>query len=354
MYNAASPKTLQLCLETSPRTEVDNDHPNMLEDNPRPQNLTVVHVSRLDGAGKSRSSRILSSASIFGWILLLGLTVAMIILKCYISVAFLLIMPATGVSIYITRGGDKPTLRVTCGSNYNRLVVAALHMNETDWLAFYGETTLVNALLNRPLRVKRFSRANRWVFSISLRILVLGQWSLAIGAASTQSWDAYIITFWILLCILSNLFVFSTHRCCGNWLEKSAGFRLKRIEAKLSSRRALLNTLVALNPDTVPYDPTTMQDIHDGPFPSSLTWMDPILKTCAQRTMWEEATWMAMTTKRDEKKHANKDGDSNKSGTEKPSWSENYIQHYWCKYIPEGIIMADKIKKAGHLTGRFV
>ncbi|KAI1206348.1 uncharacterized protein F4807DRAFT_439762 [Annulohypoxylon truncatum] len=354
MYNAASPETLRLCLDSAPRTLVVNDHQNMLDNHPRPQNLTVVHVSGLDSAGGSRSSWTLLGASTIGWILLLGLIVTTIALKCYISAAFLLVIPATGTIVYITRGGDPPTLRVTRGSNYNRLVIAALHMNETDWLAFYGEATIVNALLNLPLRMKRFSRANHWVFGVSLRLLVLGQWALAIGAASTQSWDAYIITFWIVLCIFSNIFVFSTHRCCGDWLRKSAGFRLIRIETKLSSRRALLNTLVALNPDTIPYDSVTMQDKQDGPFPSSLLWMDPILKNCAERAIWEEATWMAMTTKPDSKEHANKDENSNKDETEKPDWSKNYMQYYWCKFIPEGILMADKIRKAGNLSGRFV
>ncbi|KAI2472374.1 hypothetical protein F4781DRAFT_360284 [Annulohypoxylon bovei var. microspora] len=354
MYNAASPETLRLCLATAPRTRIVNDHPNMQEDHPRPQNLTVVHVSRLQGARKSRSSRILFGASTVGWILLLGLIVTTSILKCYISVVFLLIIPATGIVIYITRGGDTPTLRVRCGSDYNRLVVAALHMNETDWFAFYGEATIVNALLNWPLRVKRFSRANHWVFSIALRFLVLGQWTLAIGAASTQSWDAYIITFWIVLCIFSNIFVFSTHRCCSDWLEQSAGFRLNRIETKLSSRRALLNTLVALNPDTFSYDPVTRQERQDSPFPSSFAWIDPILKNCAERDKWEEATWVAMTTKHAGKDHTKKDGNSNKGGTEMPSWSKGYMQHYWCKFIPEGIATAEKIKKLGHLSGRFV
>ncbi|KAI1100208.1 hypothetical protein F4804DRAFT_319653 [Jackrogersella minutella] len=354
MYNAASPETLRLCLDTAPRTFIVNDHRNMLQDNPRPQNLTVVHVSRLANAGKPRSSWILLGASTVGWVLLLGLIIAMIILQCYVSAAFLLVIPATGFVIYITRGGDPPTLWVTSGSNYNRLVVAALHMNETDWLAFYGETTIVNALLNRPLRMKRFSKANHWVFSVALRLLILGQWVLAIGAASDQSWDAYIISFWIVLCIFSNIFVFSTHRCCKDWLEQSASFRLERIETKLSSRRALLNTLVALNPDTIPYDPVTMKDIQDGPFPGSLTWIDPILKRCAERTMWEEATWMAMTAKPDGKQQANKNGHANIGGTEPPSWSKGYIQYYWCKFIPEGIAMADNIRKVGHLSGRFV
>ncbi|KAI8949401.1 hypothetical protein F4801DRAFT_405696 [Xylaria longipes] len=352
MYNAASPETLRLCLEIAPRISVLNDHENTRERR-RPQNLTVVHVTRADCTKRSRHYLALLGASAVGWILLLGLLVAAAILKCYISFTFLLAIPLTGSVIYSTRGGDRPTLKDTPGSNYNRLVIAALHMNETDWWAFYGETTVVNALLNLPLRVKRFSGANHWAFNIALRILVLGQWSLAIGAAATQGWDSYIITFWIVLCIFSNVFIFSTQHCCQDWLEQSASFRLSRIEVKLSSRRALLNALIALNPDSFSFDPVSKQDMLATLYPGSLAWIDPILKCCPDRSLWEEATRMAMATEHNTKASKGQKAPS-KNGPAEPDWISNYKQWYWCKFISEGISVAEKIKQEANLPGRFV
>ncbi len=298
-------------------------------------------MSRVEGTRTFRRSWILIAASAIGWILLLGLFIVGAILECYISSAFLLIIPATGIVVFINRGGDPPTLRIFRGSEYNRLVVASLHMNETEWLAFYGETTIVNALLNLPLRVNKFPKANHWVFNITLRLLILGQWTLAIGAAATQNWDSYFITFWILFWIFSNAFMFSAKRCCRNWLEKSAGFQLRRFQATLSSRRALLNTIIALNPDTFPFDVATMQESRQSFFPSSLAWIDPILKHGTHQSMWEEATHVAMTTieigeERSEEQRTGK-GESDMNGTKLSPWWKNYQKYYWCKFISEGI-----------------
>ncbi|GAP83670.1 putative peptidase family M3 [Rosellinia necatrix] len=352
VYNATSPETLRLCLAIAPTISVANDQNT--QDRRRPQNLTVVHVTRADCAKRSGQSWALLGASATGWILLLGLLVMTAILRCYISFAFLLVIPLTGGVIHATRGGHPPTLKDTPGSNYNRLVVAALHMNETDWLAFYGETTLVNALLNLPLRVKRFSGANHWALNIALRLLIFGQWSLAIGAAATQGWDAYVITFWILLCIFFHVFIFSTRHSCQDWLEQSASFRLSRIEVELSSRRALLNTLVALNPDSFAFDPASQKDVLAAFYPNSLAWIDPILKCCPDRSVWEEATRMAMAAERDPVKAAQGQKPASANGPAEPEWVSKFKQWYWCRFISEGILVASKIKKEANLPGRFV
>ncbi|KAI0906493.1 hypothetical protein F4823DRAFT_76024 [Ustulina deusta] len=356
MYNAASPETIRLCLEVAPRIFVLNDHENTKDArySRRPQSLTVVHVTRAVCTKRSCKYLLLLGASAVGWILLVGLLVATAILRCHISFTFLLVLPVTGAVVYVTRGGGQPTLRDTPGSNYNRLVVAALHMNETNWWAFYGETTVVNALLNLPLRVKRFSWTNHWTLNIALRILVLGQWSLAIGAAATQGLDAYIITFWIVFCIFSNVFIFSSRHCCQHWLEQSASFRLSRIEVKLSSRRALLNTLVALNPDSFPFDPDSKQDMLGSFHLSSLAWIDPILKCCPDRSLWEEATRMAMATEHNTKKAIKGQKPPGKNSPAEPDWISNYKKWYWCRFISEGMSVAEKIKQEANLPGRFV
>ncbi|KAI0158322.1 hypothetical protein GGR57DRAFT_510494 [Xylariaceae sp. FL1272] len=356
MYNAASPETLRLCLELAPRHSVVNDHGNTKDAqcSRRPQNLTVVHVTRASCMKRHCRNFLLLSASGAGWTLLLGLVVATAVLKSYISLTFLLVVPLTGAVVHVTRGGVQPTLRNTSGSDYNRLVVSALHMNETNWLAFYGETTLVNALLNLPLRVKRFSLADHWAFNISLRILVLGQWSLAIGAAAKQGLDAY-ITFWILFCIVSNVVVFSSRHCCQNWLEQHAGFRLSRVEVTLSSRRALLNTLVALNPDSFPFDPVSQQDVLASFHLNSLAWIDPILKCCPDRSLWEEATRMAMATEHVlTKAAAQQQNAAGQTAPAEPEWLINYKKWYWCRFISEGMSVAEKIRKKSSLPGRFV
>ncbi|KAJ2986839.1 hypothetical protein NUW58_g4840 [Xylaria curta] len=356
VYNAASPETLRLCLEVAPRISVSNDHENTkdAQRSRRPQSLTVVHVFRAGCTKRPCIYFLLLGASAVGWSLLVGLLVATAILRCYIALTFLLVIPVTGAVVYVTRGGGQPTLKDTPGSNYNRLVVAALHMNEINWWAFYGETTMVNALLNLPLRVKRFSVTNHWTLNIALRILVLGQWSSAIGAAATQRLDAYIITFWIVFCIFSNILIFSSRYCCQYWLEQYAGFRLSRVEVKLSSRRALLNTLVALNPDSFPFDPVSKQDMPGSFYTNSLAWIDPILKSCPERSLWEEATRMAMATEHHKKKAIQGQNTRGKISSAEPEWITKYKKWYWCKFISEGMSVAEKIKKEANLPGRFI
>lgn len=81
---------------------------------------------------------------------MLGTVIMSGILQCYLSLMFLIVVPATGIVIFFLYGST-PRLLDESGSGYNRLVVVAEHMNAADWTVFYGENTIINSFLNRPL-----------------------------------------------------------------------------------------------------------------------------------------------------------------------------------------------------------
>lgn len=186
-----------------------------------------------------------------------------------------------------------------------------------------------------------------------LGLLFLSQWCLAVGAATTQGWDSYVITFWVLICIVANSVVFASDARVVHWAEnhdlsdgsaKTAGIGLERFVTELSSRRALLNTIMALNPDTIKKDRIPTEG---GQFPLSLNeetlrWMDPILKVSAGRAKWQEASLAAMLEEPSAIQGATKPGEGLKTGV---GWQKGYEAEYWARFIPEGLQMAEKIRK---------
>ncbi|KAI0402668.1 hypothetical protein F4802DRAFT_574569 [Xylaria palmicola] len=346
VYNAASPETLRLCLATAPVVRIANDDLQMKRDGARMQKLTVVHVSRL-ARESERPQRPHSwsfvGASVMGWILLVGLIVFTGLMHCWLSLAFLLVVPATGAAVSLTRGGKPRELRPVTPGRYDRIVVAALHMNETEWFVFYGETKLVNSLLSHQLRSRRFLDTHNWVSHTALRALILGQWALVVGAAALQAWDAYFITFWIVFCILSHTLVFPPERCAKDWAERAARVRFERFETLLSGRRPLLNTIMALNPETFPRDPVTGLENHEKLYEGGLLWIDPILKPGADRSRWEEATRRAMVAVKNQSFTGKGDGDITVDGLEDRNWAKDYQESYWRNSIVEGMVVAKKI-----------
>lgn len=117
---------------------------------------------------------------------------------------------------------------------------------------------------------------------------------VAIAAAALQGWDPYIIAFWIALSILSRTFVFSEERTVLEWVQQYADVNLSRYRITLSSRRTLLSTIVALNPDTFPLVEKSEVTDYSSLWGGALKWIDPIWKDSNDRQHWLEALRLAL------------------------------------------------------------
>jgi hypothetical protein len=167
-----------------------------------------------------------------------------VILETYISLAFLILMPMTGTVVMLLYGINPRRLLINSASQFNRLVLVTQHENAMDWTIFYGESTIVNCLLNWPLEpVGPKKRATHTVaLRMILRVFIVGQWALALAAAATQDWNAYFICFWISLCIFVHAYIIPPPGEAKEWMNSCAGIRMERYRTVLSSRRALLMT----------------------------------------------------------------------------------------------------------------
>jgi hypothetical protein len=358
-YPMTNPETLRLCLEGKTPVKINNDHENMRLNDKRPQMLEVVHVTRSPHPILARRSMFFYTVSFVGWVLLVGLVAMGILFECYLTLTFMLVVPATGCCVGVIHGGGPRHFRVLKPSAYNRMVITTMHMNETNWRVFYGESSVVNSLLNWPFRSSPNIWSEHWAPRLLLRILILGQWALVIGAATTKSWDAYLITFWIFFCIFSQSFLLTPNRLAKSWMASSLQVNFERYETELSSRRTLLNTLIALNPDTFAMDGQTRQ-VDDTAFcDGAMKWIDPILHEGADRRSWEHATYLAMagTTKATVKPPVTAVGEIIGATTDintSEGLKKDYENKYWFKFIAEGIEIASKISTEAGLTGRFV
>jgi hypothetical protein len=379
-YATSCPETVRLCLSSQPVREIANNHQNMADENPRIQNLEIVLVGRLPGKEKSRAETKPQVApwvsfsrgpamslrywivSISGWALLTGMIIMSGILECYVALGFLVAIPATGLVISALFGSRPRKLLVDTHSRYNRLVLVTKHMNHTDWIVFYGESTIVNSLLNRPLEPTGGPVPPLMVnlLRFLLRVLILGQWGLVIASAALQEWDAFFVTFWLVFCIFSHAYLLPPSVGAKDWMRYNAGIRIERFGTKLSSRRALLNTIIALNPDSFALVPSTENDVDWAKFDrDAMRWVDPILAPGTSRSKWEEATRQAM--KEAAQKYSNDklassmwyDKEANVLGAE---WNEQYPSdsNYWKRFILEGIHMAAKIREEAVVPGRTV
>ncbi|KAI1503891.1 hypothetical protein F5X99DRAFT_79268 [Biscogniauxia marginata] len=362
-YYISSPETIRMCLRTHRAHIVKNLHENMKGDDLRLQNLEIIHVSRLQPHQRHETPsswprRILLRytrmrlAHIGGWIVLLAMVVMSGILQTWLSLAFLILMPITGSVVLLLHGSNPRRLLVEKPTRWNRLVLVAEHENTTDWIAFYGEATIINSLLNRPLQPlgSEERSALTIVLRMILRVLILGQWAIALGAAAVKDWNAYFITFWIAFCIFMQAYVMPPETGAKEWMKSYAGIQFKRYHTTLSSRRALLNTIIALNPDTFSLLPGTQQEDRDKFAPKAMRWIDPILVTGPERVEWEEATLKAMN---DITMHCSP-GETKVPGGNAPSaeWKEEYKKEFWAPFILEGIYMAATLKKEAKLPGR--
>ncbi|CRL27848.1 unnamed protein product [Penicillium camemberti] len=51
-----------------------------------------------------------------------------------------------------------------------------------------------------------------------------------------------------MFCVFSHAYLFSPESTLKNWMQTDAGVAMNRYQIQLGSRRALLNTILALNP----------------------------------------------------------------------------------------------------------
>jgi hypothetical protein len=379
-YYASSPETLRLVLGAYPVVEIQNDHENMAGGfDMRIQNLEVVHVSRIDSNVQPAppcslwyqvlvnlcrvTSPLFQAANILGWIMLIGTIIISAFLQIWISFAFLLLVPVTGIAVSSLYGSRPRRLLVDKLSKFNRLIVVTEHMNSADWLVIYGESTIINSLLNRPLKPNgpSLSPALTVAFRFLLRIFILGQWGLALGAAATKNWNSYFICFWIFFSIFSHAYLITPNRGAKDWSKLEARLKVERYSIRVSTRRALVNTIVSLNPDTFPFDdkvggPDTTKFYDEG-----MKWVDPILTPSKKRTIWEEATLRAMVEAQPQLAAANVNlslsNFKNSEGVLSTGWYKDYADPYechWRKFIPEGIYAAAKIKREAKLPGQKV
>lgn len=256
-------------------------------------------------------------ASNTGWILWSGLIVACGILHLWLALAFLITTVSVGATVSSIHGKQsrRPGARSTEGygvmptppvkkhalngkvpkpssatkARFNRVVVTAQDVNATYWRVFHGQSEVISSLLNWPMASQ--GRKSSKLRYFLLRVLMLGQWSMAIGSAALKGWDAYFIAFWIILCIFSINYLFATSWDIEQWL-CNAGVSLTRYQAVLSSRRSVLGTIMVLNHDTFPATPTI--DAHGLKVfdEEGVVWLDPILPGA---TDWREAMRCALS-----------------------------------------------------------
>lgn len=336
MYPMASGQTLNMCLRGTKCRDIVNTHPNIAaEADKRPQLLEIVSVKRIkslpsifedvQSCGKTQGSASCGTpqqgstaptrlcrlgailpawsashqpsyggkyvmATIFGWAVWSLLIIFTVLTNCWITLAFLSVVVLAGITV-VSIFGCQPRKPGERGSSaYNRLVLAAYHMNDTNWKVFFGESAVVNSLLNWPL-LRRKHREPHWALVLALRALIFCQWALAVGAAAKQGWDAYLITFWIMFCIPMQMSVFSSEDCVRNWLESSTKVCLERSRITVSSRRALINAVIALNPDTFPeHVEMEAQGVERLDY-AAMLWVDAILKPGPGRAQWQEASY---------------------------------------------------------------
>lgn len=311
----------------------------------RIQELEIIHISRRQ---PRTASQFISwtrdkfwfyfAVSFLGWLLLIGLLVMSAFFKTWIAFAFLLLVPTTGCIVTCLFGTRPRRLLVQGGSNFARLLLTAEHMNSAEWIIIYGESSLVNSLLNRPLEPGGSAFSSTWthILRFVLRIFILGQWALAFAAAATENWNSYFICFWIAVSIFFQAYLITPARCAKHWSKSHVNLTIKRFRTKTSTRHALLNTVIALNPDTFLPGKATFSG-------EGTEWIYPILAPSADCNFWQEATRLGIIEARTHP------GSIDRKNFLSSQLTRVFGDNYWYKCIPEGIYLAEKIRLAAVL-----
>ena len=144
---------------------------------------------------------------------------------------------------------------------------------------------------------------------------------------------------------------------------------MRRYNTQASTRRSLLNLIVALNPDSFDLGQDGVTD-YSHFSRNGLKWVDPILTPCKSRSDWEdatrEATPAALKAIQSVGVNASDLWDPD-SDFPSQDWNKKWRisradgpgqgreAYYWRRFIPEGIYLAAKIKAEANLPcGKFV
>lgn len=331
-YPSSTPTTTRLWV-SGPKTEtvIRNESPNMADPRARRQQLKVFHLSQRHISLRSRTpSSIIPSylcpfraflcylrtrslkyrvASVVGWTAWIGLTVLSFMAGWYFAAGYLLLMPAMGLVVYMTHGGKPRRLLDERTSTHDRLVVATSSLNGSDWLAFFGGSFTLNSLLNKPLYRSRRTPAPT-ALRLLTRFLIVAQWVLAVASCAVQDWNAFVITVWILFCASISSYAYSAKDSARDWLKHHCSIVVNEISTEFSSRRAMLTTLMYLNPDS-------RED--------RTSWINPILADSYERRKWEVTVL----------------GFIKEGGPCSGEWRG---EEYWWPYVDEGLEMGRRIK----------
>ena len=262
------------------------------------------------------------------------MVVMSVILETWVALAFFCLMPVTGLIVYALHRNGPRRLLVDRPSDYNRLV------------------------LNRPLEPRRRASDLRApitrVSHMALRVLILGQWAMALAAAALVDWNAYCITFWVVVCITTFAYAIPPEYEAREWTT-ACGLKLTRFRTVVSSRRALLNAIIGLNPDSFAYNSETEQDDRSVFAPGALRWVDPILKDGPARIAWEVETRRMMADEPDRFEGKALDAfEAEQALLAEPDAKYTGTRDYWKDYIPEGMYVAAKMRRVAKLSGRRV
>ncbi|KAI5779660.1 hypothetical protein DFH27DRAFT_657290 [Peziza echinospora] len=326
LYPCASPFTMRLCTQSSKkRGTIKSDEIKKAkfdaERSGRPIMLDLVIVSHFghcapvrgsaeegrqsfyenwlprsldpDAHGKNNIRRL--AASYLGWALWIGCMVLAIVgnLQWYISAAYLATILVTGSIVRYTHGHDhRKLLNVNkdLTTAFQRLVVAADNMNAMQWTAYLGGSEVVNALMNKPLyrtnEAPKHYNLLRWVLGIS----ITAQWVFVVLASAQQNWNAFIIAFWIIFCAVTSAVIYTPSDAVQDWLAMNH-VEFEKVRIEVSNRRVMLSILVGMNNDRKDEKMIVGKDASKG---RNTRWIDPILKSSADREMWEEALYAAL------------------------------------------------------------
>jgi hypothetical protein len=289
-YPSSTPTTTRLCVSSIKDSQkIPNGCIKLASSSARRQTLDVLWIRSLDSITNKRTfftfwpfrhflgnswSTWYSTVVIVGWIAWSIVTVMSILLSLYVATAYMLLMPLTGWMITITHGGNPRSLLDGQPSHNTRLILSTDSFNANKWWVFYGKSSILNSILNKPLY--RNSKIPHYQVGLHLLRLMIGcQWVAAVGSCALQDWNALLIVFWISFCSLVSSYAYPPKKSVRDWLQHHCKLKIKKTSAEFSSRRSMLAAIVCLNPDTRE---------------NRTNWIDPILAKSEDRTEWEAAT----------------------------------------------------------------
>lgn len=412
-YFVSNPETLRLILEGSKVVPIENDHMNMSDEKltRRTQNLEIIHLTRHERIVVSRAAsgarqqmhsglptHIATQTSskpsakvpvltplrcrinhfllappfyiatyLIGWTFWISTLIVSGFFGLWICLAFVLLLPITGTVVSLLFGAQPRKLLVDKPSEYVRLIVIAEHMNTATWRVVLGESSIVNSLVNRPLEPNKPepSSTRTAICRVLLRLCILGQWGLVLGASATKRWDAYVICLWIAFPIFCHAYLIPPSLCVKSWSKNQANIKVRRYSTRVSTRRSLLNTIVALNPDSFGRTVDKKAIDYNGFNDEGMKWLDHVLSKSSSREEWERATLEAMPVALKELGsmpiNSPKFSDP-KSDFPASDWNAKYRRFsinrdtgeteeykYWRRFVPEGIYVAYKIQQEAHI-----